>query len=340
MGHYSGTADYWILPSEVGSTPMVRVTMKFSNITYTIHLKIESHNPMGSVKDRTAWSLIQYLERRGKLHPGKTVVESTSGNLGAALAAICRRRGYPFLAIVDPKATAANLLKMRRFGADVEMVERPDANGNYLDARLARVDEICRGSSRFVWTNQYASAANPEVHYRTTAPEIYKQMGGKVDAVFVAVSTGGTLAGIARYFRSASPRTAIIAVDVEGSVVLGGTAGPRQLVGIGSTRASRFISPGCYDGATLTTDQDAVAFCRALDSSCGIRVGGSSGATLVACVRYLTAHPQMRNVVCLCADDGDNYVGSIFDGASIRDREVLRRSSQLCDQTMVLHAHS
>jgi 2,3-diaminopropionate biosynthesis protein SbnA len=315
------------LAQQVGNTPMVSVYLVIEGIARKIHLKLESANPTGSVKDRTGYGLIQALEKQDRLQKKSVVIESTSGNLGVALSFFCKWKGCQFIAVVDPKTTQENLAKMQALGAQIEMVDYPDENGGYLLSRLERVQELCRRSPTYVWTNQYANPANPRIHYLSTGPEIYRQMHGEVDALFIAVSTGGTLAGIGRFFREVSPTTAIIGVDAHGSVVFGTPAAPRKLTGIGSSRPSSFITNELYDAPMLVQDEEAFAFCRALWAATGIKVGGSSGAVVAACARYLQLHPEVKNIVCVCPDSGDNYANSIFSDDWIQ-KQGLRVSKE------------
>ncbi|MEO7019449.1 MAG: 2,3-diaminopropionate biosynthesis protein SbnA [Ktedonobacteraceae bacterium] len=301
------------LLQESRETPLQAVYLTFCQHKCLVHLKLEGENPTGSMKDRTAYSLVQNLEKQGQLRPGSTIVESTSGNLGVALAFIARAKGYRFIAVVDPKTTPENLEKMRQLGAQIEMVTQFDVCGGYLLSRLQRVQELCQQSSEYLWTDQYNSPANPYIHYTQTGPEIYRQMQGQVDAVFVPVSTGGTLAGIGRFFREVSPTTQIIGVDAYGSVIFGTPPAPRKLTGIGSSRPSSFLHQGLYDTHMLIRDEEAFLFCRTLHATTGFMVGGSSGAVLAACTRYLAAHPVLERVVCVCADRGQSYASTIFD---------------------------
>ena len=296
-----------------GNTPMESIYLMFGGVPRKIHLKMESENPTGSVKDRTAYGLIQSLETQGRLHPGSVVIESTSGNLGVALSFLCKIKGYRFIAVIDPKTTQENTAKMQTLDAKIEMVEQPDENGGYLLSRLRRVRELCERNDNYVWTDQYSNPANPFIHYQNTGPEIYHQMHGKVDALFIAVSTGGTLAGISRFFREVSPSTSIVGVDAYGSIIFGTPPAPRKLTGIGSSRASSFITRDLYDMHLLVRDEEAFTFCRALWNTTGIKVGGSSGAVLSACARYLHDHSKLTNVVCLVADGGDTYANSIYN---------------------------
>jgi 2,3-diaminopropionate biosynthesis protein SbnA len=313
----------------IGNTPLVPVSLHIRGVPRLVHLKLEGANPGMSVKDRTAHSLVEGLERQGRLTRGSTIVESTSGNLGVALAYIARARGYGFIAVVDPKTTDENLAKMRRFGAQIDLVRRPDITGGYLLSRLDRVNELCARSPKCVWTDQYSNLANPTAHFSWTAPEIYRQMHGRVGTIFMAVSTGGTLAGVAAYFRQVSPSTRVIGVDARGSIVFGGTPGPRKLTGIGSSRRSSFITPASYDEHRLVGDLESFAFCRALHDATGIRVGGSSGAVLAATAQHLATHPQTERVVCLCADDGLNYASTIFDDTWLARHDLLPTPSSL-----------
>jgi N-(2-amino-2-carboxyethyl)-L-glutamate synthase len=299
----------------IGNTPIVCVTLTVRGRERLVRLKLEGANPFGSVKDRTAACLVDDFERRGVLGPGSILAESTSGNLGVALAAIARTRGYRFLAVVDPKATAEILARLRALGARIELVETPDEAGGYLRSRLRRVRELCASSEAIVWPDQYTNPANPRAHEQGTGPELLEQLCGDLDAVLVPVSTGGTLAGIGRFLRRESPATRIVAVDARGSVALGGLAGPRLLTGIGAGRRSSFLSPDLYDQRILVGDAEAFACCRALALSTGIRVGGSSGAALAACARLLAAEPELERIACLCPDSGLTYASTIYDDA-------------------------
>jgi 2,3-diaminopropionate biosynthesis protein SbnA len=307
----------------IGNTPLEPVYFVIDGKVRKVYLKLEGANPAGSVKDRTGYALVQDLENRGLLSAESIMIESTSGNLGVALAFICRARGYSFLAIVDPKTTAENLARMQALGAMIELVNQPDASGGYLISRLERVQEFLQLSDKYVWADQYSNTANPSIHYSTTAPEIYRQMNGKVDAVFSAVSTGGTLTGIGRFFREVSPATHIVGVDARGSVVFGSPPGPCKLTGIGSSRPSSFITQDIYDAYALVSDEEAFAFCHALYAATGIKVGGSSGAVLAACTSYLQIYPELDRVVCLCSDTGENYTSSIFNDRWLKQHGIF-----------------
>jgi 2,3-diaminopropionate biosynthesis protein SbnA len=298
-----------------GDTPIRRIRFLIGGDRRSVYLKLEGENPGGSIKDRTALSLLRSLESAGQLRPGGRLLESSSGNLAISLAMLARDRGYRFTAVVDPRITAENLRRLHALGAETQRVEAIDETGGYLLTRLARVREMLVDDPGLLWPNQYSNAANPEAHHRGTGPEILRPMGHRVDAVFVAVSTGGSLAGIGRYFREASPHTRIIAVDARGSVALGGSPGARKLTGMGSSRPSEFVTPELYDEVVHVGDCEAFAFCRALDAATGLKVGGSSGACLAACARYLQFHRTVERAVCICADRGEHYASTLFSDA-------------------------
>jgi 2,3-diaminopropionate biosynthesis protein SbnA len=312
----------------IGNTPIKPVNLLIDGKARPIYLKLESENPTGSMKDRTGYALIQAFEAQGLLNQESVIVESTSGNLGVALAFICKARGYRFIAVVDPKTTYENITRMRNLGARIEMVEKPDDKGGYLLSRLKRVQELCQMYSNAVWTDQYANPANPQIHATCTGPEIYRQMDAQVDAVFVPVSTGGTLTGIGRFLREVSPSTRIIAVDAFGSVIFGTPPSPRKLTGIGSSRTSLFIKKEFYNEHILIKDQEAFACCRSLYATTGIKVGGSSGAVIAACIQYMQLHPESKRVVCVCADSGENYASTIFHDVWLHENGFVLPSAQ------------
>jgi 2,3-diaminopropionate biosynthesis protein SbnA len=298
--------------AQIGETPLRRIQLRIDGKSRNAYLKLEGHNPGGSIKHRTALGLLRSLEASGQLRPNARLLESSSGNLAISLAMLARDRGYHFTAVIDPKMTAENVRRLHALGAETRIVQSLDETGGYLLNRLARVREMLAEDPGLLWTNQYSNPANPEANYLGTAPEIHRQMEHRVDAVFVAVSTGGTLAGIGRFLREASPDTRIIAVDASGSLALGGSPRVRKLTGIGSSRRSEFVTPELYDEATYVEDCEAIAFCRALDTATGMKIGGSSGAALAACARYLQAHDKVERAVCVCADRGEHYASSIF----------------------------
>lgn len=299
----------------VGNTPLCRLTVTLEQRRIEVALKLEKYNRTGSSKDRTACGLVAERISASRLRADSILLESTSGNLGVALAGIAAAIDIGCLAIVDPHVTPENIERMARLGAQVEFVRDPDGHGGYLLARLRRVQELLAADrdGRLIWTNQYSNQCNPQAHYHGTAVELHAQMANRVDAVMVPVSTGGTLAGVARYFREHSPETKVIAVDVPGSVALERSRGRRVLSGIGSGRKSDFLAPGDYDAVAVISAEDAIRACRALRTETGVLVGASSGAAIVAAARH--AGSATSRVACICPDGGESYLSTIFDAS-------------------------
>jgi N-(2-amino-2-carboxyethyl)-L-glutamate synthase len=295
-------------------TPIVDITLKIGSRWRKVGLKLESYNPSGSIKYRTACGLIKALEALGLLAPGTHIVESTSGNLGVALAFLSQARDYRFTAVTDPKADPVMLEHIKSMGAVVISVREPDEAGGYLLSRLAMIRRLLAEDRASIWPNQYENPANPEIHYSETAPEVCRQRPG-MDAVFIAASTGGTLAGIGRYLRFASSSVKVVGVDIQGSRVFGYPSGKRLITGIGSSRPSLFLQPSDYDDVVIVDDREAVITCHYLQDNLGIGLGGSAGAVVAACARYLKAHPEIAQPVCICPDGRANYLNTLYNHA-------------------------
>ncbi|HEU5471248.1 MAG TPA: cysteine synthase family protein [Actinophytocola sp.] len=296
-------------PGGIGDTPLRPIRVRFGDRSVRLWLKLESANPFGSIKARTADALLATLEATGELRPGRRVVESTSGNLGVALAGLCSARGYRCTLVVEPSTPAASIEEMTGYGADVVTVADVPG-GRTLDARLRAVREILARDSRAVWTNQYENPANPGVHESNTAAELAKAApDGGFDAVAVSVSTGGTLAGIARYFRDHQPGTRMVAVDAVGSAALGGVPAdrPLKLAGFGSARISTFVDDGHWDHLVRLRDADAIAACATIHERTGVSLGGSAGATVLAATVRAMLDPDLRELACVCPDAGEKY---------------------------------
>ncbi|TXS41842.1 pyridoxal-phosphate dependent enzyme [Streptomyces sp. OR43] len=294
--------------SPVGNTPMVDVSLDVYGTPRRLRLKLESKNPFGSLKDRIAVSLIDHVADRIDKEFG--VIESTSGNLGIAMSAECAARGIPFTAVVDLRTSTFFVDRMRGLGAEVRVIDEPDAAGGYLLNRIRYVKEQLELRPGLVWTNQYRSEANPNAHFESTAPELLRQVPGPA-TVLVPVSTGGTLAGLTRFVEATGTDWHLVGVDVHGSAALGPTSGRRLLSGIGASCPSSFLDP-----ATATVQYvdvaEAVAACLWLSEEAGIGVGGSSGATVAAALRMFRQDPAVEELVCLCPDGADRYRMTIY----------------------------
>jgi len=240
----------------------------------TVFLKLEGLNPAGSIKIKTANALIESMERTGALGPRAHVIESSSGNLGIALAVVCATKGYPLTVVTDPNATRHSVRVMKSLGADVVEVTLRDSHGGYLHTRIDWIRQRLADDPRWVWPNQYANPANTRVHCERTARAIHEELG-TVDALFVGTGTTGTLMGCLEYFRHHSPQTRIVVVDSVGSVTFGGPASPRFIPGLGTSRLPEIFSDSGGFEKVMIQEADAVVTCREVAVGYGLLAGGS-----------------------------------------------------------------
>jgi cysteine synthase len=300
---------------------LVRIRVRLGVRSGSLGLKLEETNPTGSVKYRTAIGLLAALDAAEPLLPGTRVVESTSGNLGIALAALLSELGCHLVAVMDPKSPARVRELIRGHGGEIVEVDSRDEHGGYLLTRLAAVRRLCAEDSAMRWPDQYSNPANPAIHRQTIAVELIEQTSGALDAVLVPVSTGGTLAGISDGLRSHNHRAAVYAIDADGSLVTRGRAHPHLLTGIGATRKSSFLQPAHYTAACRVRDLQAFAVCRMLMADTGLAVGGSGGAAVAAFTRALRTRATPAGHQCpvaLIPDGGERYRSTIYDDAWLR----------------------
>ncbi|MGK5534107.1 pyridoxal-phosphate dependent enzyme [Streptomyces sp. URMC 129] len=309
MAHREFPASPGRRPLAAPLTPVVALQLSVDGLPGRLWLKLESHHPHGSVKDRTALAL--WRDVADRVRPDAGLIESTSGNLGVALAALAAAHGVPFTAVTDPRSPASLVAAIRDLGGHVTTVDRPDGAGGYLLSRLAHLRERLAAQPALVWPNQYANPASPRAHARGTAPELWAQTHGRPTRVLVAVSTGGTLAGFRDFVATARPDWQLVGVDVTGSAALGGPPGPRVLSGIGASRPSAFL-PGGHRPAVHVSARHAVAACLWLADTTGIALGASSGALVAAALRLLRADPSRPDVACLCPDGAGPYRETVY----------------------------
>ena len=298
-----------------GRTPTVVLGRQFPPPGPTVIAKLELMNPSGSMKDRSAAYIVESGIADGTITAASHLIESSSGNFGIALAAAARVHGLDFTCVVDPKTTPANLRILRHLGARVELVTEPDEHGCHLDARLARVAQLCREEPGSVWINQYCNERAWQAHYHGTAAEVLADLDRALDCLVVPVSTTGTIIGLARRLRLAFPGLRVVAVDAAGSVIFGGPAGPRQIPGLGAGRRPELLAPDEIDEVVSVSDRDAVAGCRELAVSEGILAGGSSGAVVAAIGRLRPQWPAGWQVLTVLPDRGDRYLDQVYDDA-------------------------
>ncbi|MFE7429811.1 pyridoxal-phosphate dependent enzyme [Streptomyces sp. NPDC014735] len=315
-----------VLARAIHRTPLLLLDVAHRGRVRRLGLKLEEHGPTGSVKDRSAVALLRALHDERPLTPGTVVVESTSGNLGLALARLLPAIDCVFLAVVDLKTPHTTLRTLTERGARTIVVDEPDGQGGYLLTRLRTVRELCARHPAYRWPNQYENPAAPDMHRRTTGPEITEQAGPLLGAVYVPVSTGGTLAGIGAHLRQRRPDVAVVAVDVTGSTAVSGSTGRRLIPGIGASRPSALLKgPDSYDRAVRVDDIEAIAVCRILAEDTGLVLGGSSGCAVRALLSDQDdGHADDRIAVCLAADGGVKYRDTLYSDDWAGERGIVK----------------
>jgi cystathionine beta-synthase len=302
----------------IGDTPLVEVT-RIDCGSCRLFLKLESANPSGSIKDRPARTMIEAAEADGRLSSGGTIVEATAGNTGLGLALVGARKGYRTLLVVPDKMAREKVLHARAMGAEV-VTTRSDVGKGHPDYYQDLAEAIAQRTPGGFFVNQFANPANPQAHEATTGPEILRQMEGDVDAIVVGVGSGGTLTGIGRFMRRASPRTQMILADPEGSVlapyVETGTmteVGSWAVEGIGED----FIPPNAdltlVSKAYAIPDPESFAGARELLRAEGVLAGSSSGTLLAAALRHCRAQETPCRIVSLVCDSGAKYLSKVFN---------------------------
>jgi 2,3-diaminopropionate biosynthesis protein SbnA len=292
----------------VGDTPLVRLTKIFADCDCQVSAKLESSNPGGSIKDRPALNIIESALGAGVINPSSTVIESSSGNMGIGLAQVCAYYKLRLICVVDPKATSQNIAILKALGATVDIVTKRDAaTGEYLPMRIARVKELVGQNPGSFWPDQYSTLANAEAHF-VTMREISEAFDDKLDYVFCAVSTCGTLAGCASYIRRHNLPTKLWAVDALGSVIFGGGTSRRLIPGHGASIVPPLYQTDMEDDYIQVTDADCIRGCRSLVREEGILAGGSSGAIVAAFRKVKERIPEGSTCVLILADRGERYL--------------------------------
>ena len=292
----------------IGNTPLLKLNRLFPGAE--IYAKLEYLNPAGSAKDRAAKSMLNDLEARGLLKEGGTVVEPTSGNTGVALAALCAARGYRLVLTMPETMSVERRMLLSAYGA--ELVLTPGDEG--MAGAVKRADEIIAATPGAVLAGQFDNPANPAAHERTTGPELWSDLGGKLAAVVAGVGTGGTITGTARYLKRQNPAIRFIAVEPAASPLLSqGHAGPHGIMGIGANFVPGALDRAILDGIQTVTDEEAYAMARKMARLEGVLVGISSGAALAAAERV--AKEVDGAVAAILPDGGERYLSTgLFEG--------------------------
>ena len=292
----------------VGGTPLVEISPKLNKGAARVLAKVEYFNPGGSVKDRIALAMVEAAEKSGTLRPGATIIEPTSGNTGVGLAFVSAVRGY-HLILTMPETMSVERRKLAAaYGA--EIVLTPGAAG--MKGAIAKANELRDSTPGAVILQQFENPANPEVHYRTTGPEIWNDTDGEVAAFVAGVGTGGTITGAGKYLREKNPDVGLFAVEPDTSPVLsGGQPGPHKIQGIGAGFVPKVLDTSLLSEVIKVSADDAGATARAAGANEGLLVGISSGASLWAALE-LSKRPEFagKTIVALLPDTGERYLST------------------------------
>lgn len=289
----------------IGGTPLVRLNRLSPEGGATIYVKVESFNPGGSVKDRICLNMLDEAEREGRIKPGATIVEPTSGNTGIGLALVSAVRGYNLILVMPESMSMERASLLSSYGA--QLVLTPAWEG--MKGAIQEAESILSQNPSYFMPNQFANPANPAIHRKTTALEIWDALDGRIDAFVAAVGTGGTITGCGEVFKDRRPGIQIIAVEPAGSPVLsGGEAGPHKIQGIGAGFVPQVLNRSILDRILTVKDEQAYQTTKMLAKKEGLLVGISSGANVFAAQRVAEELGPGKHVVTVLCDTGERYI--------------------------------
>ncbi len=319
----------------IGNTPLVKIQRMSKGLRPTILAKAEFFNPGGSVKDRIGIAMIDEAEKRGKIKPGDTLVEPTSGNTGIGLALAAVVKGYKMIVTIPDKMSQEKIALLRSLCAKV-IVTPTDVEPDDPESYVRVAERIAEENPRTFMMNQYYNMANPAVHYKTTGPEIWRQTDGKVDVFVAGIGTGGTITGTGRYLKENNPEIRVIGVDPEGSMYhheFYNTKGDTHTYlteGIGEDFMPDTLDMETIDEIVTVSDKDALLTARRLVREEGILAGGSSGAAMHAALQVAKGMEENQFLVVLLPDTSRNYLSKIFSDEWMREQGLLEGTEEEC----------
>jgi len=298
----------------IGNTPLLRLNNieKKLNLNVTLLAKVEYFNPSGSVKDRVALSMIEDAEKKGILHHDSVVIEPTSGNTGIGLASVCAAKGYKCILVMPENMSKERIKLIKAYGADV--VLSPKEKG--MKGAVEKAEELSKTYESSFIPSQFENPSNPEIHYKTTGPEIYKNTNKKVDIFVAGIGTGGTISGVGKYLKEQNKNIKIIGVEPNDSPLLTkGKAGPHKIQGIGANFVPNTLNKNYIDEFLTATTEESYEYARMAGKYEGILVGISSGAALAQAVKVAQRNENNgKTIVVLLPDSGDRYLSTeLFD---------------------------
>ncbi|HRX83533.1 MAG TPA: cystathionine beta-synthase [Phycisphaerae bacterium] len=295
----------------IGGTPLVRLNRVAANLPPAIYAKVEMVNPGGSVKDRIAVAMIDEAERTGRLKPGGTIIEATSGNTGVGLAMVAAVRGYRCIFIMPDKMSAEKIRLLKAYGAEVVLTPA-SAESNSAEGYAGVARRLLNEIPNAFQPDQFSNLHNPQYHYKVTGPEIWEQTEGKITCFVAGIGTGGTISGVGRYLKEQNPDVKVVGADPAGSILSGDHLAPWAVEGIGEDYVPSTFNAQVVDDWVRITDRESFMVARDVARREGILVGGSCGTCIAAALKYARRLGKDDLVVALAPDTGRNYLSKLY----------------------------